>query len=199
MNRFTAKVALKSAEELENIVKNAIDYQDEFLEAVRQELNERQLDIESPLLDQRLAKKEKIKESQLYQEKALETLPAGIKWAANLIYLSLILRFVELIRVNLSIEVSGLDATYFFVFLSFGLMMFIASTIRKGRDIRKLLAFMVFFSIIQVVTILISFLTVGALFLFTAGLFASLCEILALMLLYIGDSREWYGTEGKQF
>ena len=150
MNQFSKKVASKSDAELTAIAENPNDYQDEFLEAVRLELEKRQTDFESGALLERLEMVSKVKELKEYQGKVIVDLPSSLKWSANLIYIAVILRFVDMVRFNIQFEVNEVDLSDSMVLLNFGLMIFIASTIRKGRDIRKLMLIVVLLSIFPI-------------------------------------------------
>lgn len=199
MNPFVQKVALKSEAELLKIIQNPSDYQLAFLEAAKAELEKREVGFESKALDKKLEVVQKTKKIKEYQEKAIVHLPPSIKWAANLIYLAVGLRLIEMIRFSFFMEVSGLDVTYIAAFLNFALMIFIAWTIKKGRDIRKLMVVVAFFSVISLLSSVGTFLSTDGTIVLSAAILASLCEIVTTVLLYIDDSRQWYENEGKKF
>lgn len=199
MNQFSKKVASKSDSELTAIAENPNDYQDEFLEAVRLELEKRQTDFESGALLERLEMVSKVKELKEYQGKVIVDLPSSLKWSANLIYIAVILRFVDMVRFNIQFEVNEVDLSYIMVLLNFGLMIFIASTIRKGRDIRKLMLIVVLLSIFPIFISVLFFINTGGQIVLSASFVATLIEIITVILLYHDDSREWYENEGRKF
>ena len=192
-------VTNKSDKELLSIAEHATDYQDEFLLVLKEELDKRGLECNSAQLKERLSRIAKIETAKVNQKHLLNRLPTTMVWAANFIYISIGLNFLLLMKQLMHVQVGGTSVTWLFPLLGFSLMIFVAAVIKKGQNVTKVMIIVVVFSAFNLLIKGSLYLQVGdhlaAMLLFLITGF----EVVALILLYNPDSRDWYANEGKHF
>lgn len=196
---FKKVVRNKSNKELLFIAENPDDYQDDFLLALKEELDHRQVELDSLLLNRRLERISNIEASMEKRKRLLNKLPATMVWASNFIYFSIVLNLILIVNRVIHLDVSGATVTWLFPLIGFLLMMFIASVIKKGQDVTKVM-------VVVIVSSILNLLIKGGLFLKTEDYLAFMLlflitgfEVIALILLCSSDSRDWYSNEGECF
>ena len=196
MHKFEKIISEKSDDELRRMASSADQYQDVFLQLLKNELVKRGIEVSSPSFQERLLRIKKIESIEENRVKDLKRLPPSILWASNFVYLSAVLYLLSFMYASINGFVIEASITFLITLINIGMITFIAWVIKEGRDIRKLLIYVV-------VTSAISFLIVGLISYgngdktrFGLSLMNFVFPMISLILLYTDDSSDWYKNEG---
>lgn len=175
---------------------SAAQYQDSFLKILKSELVRRKIEVNAIELEKRLRKIEFSEQIIEKRESDLKRLPPSILWASNFVYLSAVLSFLSFIY---AVAYGYIIETNFISLISMinvGVIIFIAWVIKKGRDIRKLLIYVVVTSGLGFLGIALLTFRYDETTRFGLSLMNFIFPTISLILLYTEDSKDWYENEG---